>query len=82
MVLIAITIVKGLLCAWFFTCLVLFNPTKMMKVGLKILFLFSETQERKCLTQRYLAKGWRYAFSPDLLNLKAWLSSTCWPQFL
>lgn len=46
-VLIAITIVKGLLCAWFFTCLVLFNPTKMMKVGLKILFLFSETQERK-----------------------------------
>lgn len=35
-IVIIVTIVEGLLCAWLFTCLILFSPTKVMKIDIII----------------------------------------------
>lgn len=50
MFLTVISIVKGLLCAWLFTCLILFNPTKIMKIHLKIFLLLFSLKLREEVT--------------------------------
>lgn len=38
-IVIIVTIVVGLLCAWLFACLILFSPAKVMKIDI-IVFMF------------------------------------------
>lgn len=38
-IVIIVTVVEGLLCAWLFTWLILFNPTTVMKID-TVIFMF------------------------------------------